>query len=503
VLEVRGIIKQFPGVRALDGVDLALHPGEVHVVIGENGAGKSTLMKVLSGIYHPDQGEVLLDGKPLVLPDPRDALKLGIATIHQELALVRGLTVAENVCLGAEPKLWPFPGAPVDRAAMRKTAAAALARLSAAIDPDARVSSLSVGAQQLVEIAKALVRDAKVLILDEPTASLSGKESEALFRLLDELKTRGVAIAFISHRLDDIYRVGDRITVLRDGRTVHTGMVKDLPPDALIAAMVGRKVTEQYPPRTGELPALDPDDPPVLRVERLSRKGAYADVSFTVPAGRIVGMAGLVGAGRTEVARAIAGALPADTGAVWLAGKPYSAASPSEALASGVAYLTEDRKGDGLVLIRSVCDNAMLSEVAAAPALDALDQDHMEATTARLVRELAIRTPDVHTPVGHLSGGNQQKVLLGRCLTVDPQLVIVDEPTRGVDVGARVEIYERIRALTREGKAVLMISSDLPEVLGMSDEVLVMCEGRITARFAAAQATSESVMAAALPRSAA
>jgi ribose transport system ATP-binding protein len=498
VLAVTGIVKEFPGVRALSGVDLALYPGEVHVVIGENGAGKSTLMKVLAGVHAPDEGAIALDGRQIEIRDPREALARGIATIHQELALVRALTVAENICLGREPRA-AFFLAPVDRDAMRKTARDALARLSSSIDPDARIADLTVGEQQLVEIAKALVREARVLILDEPTASLSARESGALFTLIDDLKAKGVALAFISHRLDDIYRVGDRITVLRDGRTVHTGAVKGLAPDALIAAMVGRAVESAYPRHETDTAARAKADV-VLRVDRVSRTGVFEDVSFSVRSGEIVGMAGLVGAGRTEVARALFGADPFDRGAVWLNGRPFAPRSPAEALAAGVTYLSEDRKGDGLLLVRSVTDNVTLSLVAAGDALAPLADDERDALAQRMVTQLSIKTPTVHTPVANLSGGNQQKVLLARCLTREPELVIVDEPTRGVDVGARQEIYERILELAKAGKGVLLISSDLPEVLALSDAVLVMCEGRLTARLARGEATSESVMHAALPR---
>jgi ribose transport system ATP-binding protein len=486
VLELRGISKRFPGVVALDDVQFDLRAGEVHVLVGENGAGKSTLVKILSGIYQPDAGEILLDGVPIALPDPHAAQQLGISTVHQELNLVPHLDAARNMYLGREP----LRGAGViDWPALYHGAAAQLTALGVSLDPRTSVRRLGVALQQMTEIGKALVAEARVLILDEPTAAITADEADQLFRIVAELRDQGAAIIYISHHLEEVMRIGDRVTVLRDGKHVATMATTETTQRELIRLMVGRELTQQFPDRPHEPGAV------ALRVSGLTRRGVLEDISFEVRRGEIVGIAGLVGAGRTELARAIFGIDPIDSGQIEIDGRAVKIANPRAAIAHGVALLPEDRKQQGLVLLLSVADNIAMAAPDNLPAPPGLAPPSRRARVAdRFIQALHIRTPSARQRVLNLSGGNQQKVVLAKWLLTEAEIFIFDEPTRGIDVGAKVEVYRLMNDLLQRGAAIVMISSELPEVLGMSDRILVMREGRIVAALDAATATQESIM---------
>lgn len=489
VLALRGIRKEFPGVVALDGVDLELHAGEVHVLLGENGAGKSTLMKVISGAVRRDAGEILLEGVGAEIGGPRDAQRQGIAIIYQELNLIPHLTAGENILLGREPRV--APGV-IDQRELMRSAQAQLDELGVAIDARETVSRLSVARQQMVEVAKALSLNARVLIMDEPTSALTAQEIGELFAAIRRLKARGVAVVYISHRMEELFAIGDRVTVLRDGRHVGTRRIRETSLVELVRLMVGRDLKEQFPKRSAAV------GEEVLRVEGLRREGVLRDVSFSLRRGEVVGLAGLMGSGRTELARAVFGADRIDDGRIVVRGEGREIRSPREAIAAGMGFLTEDRKQQGLVLGLSVQENLCLPSVARF-SRGGVTRPKAEAEVARQrVAELRIKTPSLRQRVMNLSGGNQQKVVLGKWLCTDAEIFIFDEPTRGIDVGAKSEIYQLINQLAARGAAVLMISSELPEVLGMSDRVLVMCAGRIVAEFGAAEATQEKVLAAAL-----
>ncbi|NJQ05379.1 sugar ABC transporter ATP-binding protein [Streptomyces lonarensis] len=487
VLRVEGVRKCFPGVVALDSVDFDLRRGEVHALLGENGAGKSTLIKVLAGAHRPDAGRLLVEGREVRPESTRDSERLGIATIHQEFTLVPELTVAENIFLGRQPRRFGL----VDRRRMEAAAAGLLARVGLDVPPRARVAGLGVARLQMVEIAKALSLDARVLIMDEPTAVLTSGEVETLFGLVRRLRAEGVGIVFITHHLEEIAALADRVTVMRDGRTV--GQVPaSTPEDDLVRLMVGRDIAQQYPREAS------PAGQPLLSVRSLSRAGAFADVSFEVRAGEVVGLAGLVGAGRTELARAVFGADPYDAGQVEVEGRPVRGGDVVAALRAGLGLVPEDRKGQGLMLDASVQDNLALVTLRSATRAGLVDVAGRRAAAARVAKQLGVRMAGPGQPVRTLSGGNQQKVVIGKWLMADTRVLILDEPTRGVDVGAKVEIYRLVNELTAAGHAVLMISSDLPEVLGMSDRVLVMAQGRIAGELAGEAATQDAVMALAL-----
>jgi ribose transport system ATP-binding protein len=486
VLELRGISKRFPGVVALDDVHFDLRAGEVHVLVGENGAGKSTLVKVLSGIYQPDGGEILLDGRPITLPDPHAAQKLGISTVHQELNLVPHLDVGRNMYLGREP----LRGAGViDWPALYRGASAQLATLGMTFDPRTQVRRLGVALQQMTEIAKALVAEARVLILDEPTAAITAEEANHLFRIVRVLRDQGAAIIFISHHLEDATRIGDRVTVLRDGKYVATLPMAGTTTRELIRLMVGRELTQQFPDRPH-----DPG-PVVLKVAGLSRHGAIDDVSFEVRQGEVVGIAGLVGAGRTEVARAIFGIDRIDRGHVEIHAQAVRISNPREAIRHRMALLPEDRKQHGLVLLLSVADNIAMAAPEKLPSPPGLAPPARRISVAhRFIEALRIRTPGPRQRVVNLSGGNQQKVVLAKWLLTQADIFFFDEPTRGIDVGAKVEVYRLMNELLARGAAIVMISSELPEILGMSDRILVMREGRIVAELDGPSATQEEIM---------
>jgi ribose transport system ATP-binding protein len=487
VLELRNVSKRFPGVVALDDVSFDLRAGEVHVLVGENGAGKSTLVKLLSGIYQPDEGELLLDGKPVHLASPHAAQQAGISTVHQELNMVPHLDVGRNIFLGREPLRGR--GGLVDWPKLYRESRVMLASLGLSIDPRTKVSRLGVALQQMTEIAKALVAQARVLILDEPTAAITAEESEQLFKIVDQLRAQGTAIILISHHLEDASRAGDRVTVLRDGKWVATLPIADAPPRELIRLMVGRELTQQYPKETF------PVGPVALRVSGLNRHGVLHDVSFELRRGEIVGLAGLVGAGRSEVARAIFGVDAIDSGLIEIDGQPVSIANPNEAIKRRIALLPEDRKQQGLVLLLPVSDNVVLAapDRLGAPLGTAPPAARVRAAR-RFIDSLRIKTPSARQRVINLSGGNQQKVVLAKWLLTEAEIFIFDEPTRGIDVGAKVEVYRLMNALLAKGAAILMISSELPEVLGMSDRILVMRGGRIVAALDRAEANQEVIM---------
>ncbi|MEU1461646.1 sugar ABC transporter ATP-binding protein [Streptomyces sp. NPDC005727] len=484
LLRIEGIRKTFPGVVALDAVDFDLRRGEVHVLLGENGAGKSTLIKMLSGAYTPDAGRILVGGEEVPIHGAQDSERLGIATIYQEFNLVPDLTVAENIFLGRQPRRFGL----IDRNRMEADAEVLLKRVGVNVSPRARVRELGIAGLQMVEIAKALSLDARVLIMDEPTAVLTSEEVDKLFRIVRQLREDGVGIVFITHHLEEIAALGDRVTVIRDGRSV--GQVPAATPEAeLVRLMVGRAIEQQYPrERAGRGGAL-------LSVEGLTRDGVFHDVSFEVHAGEVVGIAGLVGAGRTEVVRAVFGADRYDKGAVKVAGTALKGHDVNAAMGAGVGLIPEDRKGQGLVLDQSVEENLGLVTMRAATRAGLVDLRGQREAAARIAGQLGVRMAGLGQHVRTLSGGNQQKVVIGKWLLADTKVLILDEPTRGIDVGAKVEIYQLINELTAAGAAVLMISSDLPEVLGMSDRVLVMAQGRIAGELSADEATQDSVMA--------
>ena len=482
LLRVRGVYKSYPGVRALDGVDLDVYAGEVHALVGENGAGKSTLMKVLSGAVVPDGGAIEFDGAPAELRTPHDAHALGVRMVHQELQLVPALSVAENIFLGAEPSRRGV----INRRELRRASEEVLSRLGQKISVDARVERLPLAARQMVEIAKSLAGRARVLIMDEPSAILSDAELRDLFALIGRLKAEGVAVIYISHRLDEIARIASRVTVLRDGRNVRSAPLAELPLDEMVRLMVGREMSRGYPE-----PAGDAGDE-LLRVESLSA-GPVRGVSFTLRRGETLGLVGLVGSGRTELARAIFGADRLDAGAIHLGGRDVTPRTPREAIDLGIGLLTEDRKGQGLILHDPVRQNISLASLDEFVSRGLVDRARERESAQRWVGELRIKTPTTEEPVRNLSGGNQQKAVLARWLLARSRVLIFDEPTRGVDVGAKAEIYQLMRRLAGEGAGIIMISSELPEAIGMCDRLLVMREGRVAGELARADATPERV----------
>lgn len=471
LLRMRGIVKQFPGARALDGVDLEVRPGEVHCLLGQNGAGKSTLIKVLAGAHQPTEGEILLDGEPVTIPDPVAALRLGIATIYQELDVVDGLTVAENIYLGHELAR----GGVTRRSDAARNTREILKRLGhPEISPHREVGSLPAAGKQIVSLARALSRDARVVIMDEPSAVLDSEEVGNLHRIVRELTADGVAVVYISHRLEEIRQLGHRITVIKDGRTVATSLsVADTPTDDLIRLMTGRAVEYAFPVR----PGVPKDAAPVLEVDGLGLGDVFEDVSFTVRAGEIVGLAGLVGSGRSEILETIYGARRATSGTVRMGGKRLGTGVPA-AVAAGMGLCPEERKSQGLLLDEPVYRNITLSSFARLARGGWLDEGAERAAAREQVEALDLRPASVNRDARTLSGGNQQKALLARWLVHGCRVLLLDEPTRGVDVGARSEIYNLIRKLADDGAAVIVVSSEIPEVLGLADRVLVISDGR-------------------------
>jgi ribose transport system ATP-binding protein len=482
-LELTGISKSFPGVRALERVDFDVRPGEVHVLLGENGAGKSTLIRVMAGVHRPDRGMITVDGRPVRLRGPQHAEKLGIATVHQETALVPHLTVAENIHLGRPPRRFGV----LDRRRMVRQAADLVERTGLDLDVRATVAELGVAERQRVEIAKALSADARFLVLDEPTAVLGRAEVDRLFALVQDLTARGVGVVFISHLLDEVAQIGSRVTVLRDGAKVGE-VPASTGTSELVRMMVGRSLRRQYPRRY-----RDPGEV-TLEVRNLTRRGAFEDVSFTARAGEIVGIGGMVGAGRTELVRAIFGADRYDRGEVLVSGRRLRRGSVAAARRAGLALVPEDRAGQALVPDASITENLGLATLAEHSRLGVVSVGEQRTRAAKSARELGIRAGHTTRPVSALSGGNQQKVVIGRWLMTRPDVLILDEPTRGVDVGARAEIYQLLDELTADGTTVLVVSSDLPELLGLSDRVLVVADGRLTGELPRAEATQQRVL---------
>ena len=484
---MHGIVKTFPGVRALDGVDLEVRNAEIHALVGENGAGKSTLMKILAGAQQADSGTIEIDGKAVTIDGPRSAERLGIGMIYQEFNLVPDLNAVANIMLGNEPARGIF----LDPQAAIKKASAALAELGMLIPLDVPTRRLSVAQQQTIEISKAIARQARLLVLDEPTAALTDREIDALFALIKTLQAEGVAFVYISHRLEELPRIADRVTVMRDGRTIETRPLAEMPQDEIIRLMVGRTLDTHFP----ELPPVAADAKVALEVRDLHR-GIVSGVSFSVRAGEIVGLAGLVGAGRTEIVRAIAGADVPERGQIFLDGKQVRITSPASGIRAGIALITEDRKGQGLVLGMNVRQNTTLAHLEDFIDRDLLiDRKREVETTNRFVRELHIHTPSTEQVVRNLSGGNQQKVVLAKWLVGVAKIFLFDEPTRGIDVGAKAEIYGLMVELAKRGAAIVMVSSELPEVLGMAHRVFVVRDGKLQAEFTHAEVTPDKVIA--------
>jgi ribose transport system ATP-binding protein len=485
LLQMRGIRKTYPGVVALEDVSFELRPGEVHCLLGENGAGKSTLMKILAGAIGRDAGEIAIDGAEVAILTPADAQRHGVGMIYQDFKLVPELSVAENIYLGNEPRSGALPF--IDAERMRSGAAEVLSMLGESISPDAPVRTLSIAQRQVVEIAKALSRKVRILAMDEPTAPLSEHEMRNLFKVIRRLKAEGVGIIYISHRLEEIFEIGDRITVLRDGRFIHSCAVAEADKRGIVRWMVGRELEQEYPKTVLER------GEEILRIEGLNA-GMLTDINLTLHRGEVLGLAGLVGAGRSELARVLFGADPRASGRVLLRGREIRPASPREAIDAGIGLLTEDRNAYGLIMQMSIRENitlANLREVATGPFVVAARE---AAVAERYGAELRIKTPSIEQQVEHLSGGNRQKVVLARWLFTKSALLIFDEPTAGIDVGVKFEIYQLINRLAQEGVGVIVISSDLPELLGVSDRVAVMCEGRLTGVLERAEATQERVM---------
>ncbi len=470
MLVMRGIVKQFPGVRALDGVDLDVRAGEVHCLLGQNGAGKSTLIKVLAGVHQPDEGTIEFNGEQVRPASPNDAIRLGFATIYQELDLVDGLSVAENIFLGHEHAKLGF----VNRSAANRAARQVLERLGhGEIRPTTEVGRLPAAAKQVVSMARALSHDARLIIMDEPSAALAHDEVNNLFRIIRELTAQGVAVVYISHRLEEIREIGDRVTVLKDGRTVAVGLpARETATSHVVSLMTGRNVEDVFPPR-----AANPPGEEVLKVEGLTSPGAFADVSFSVRAGEIVGLAGLVGSGRSEILEAVYGARPA-SGRIELAGKPVRHSVVGN-VKRGMGLAPEERKAQALLLDQSITANITLGSLPSFARFGWMNRARERAEADRLVKALDIRPPDPERPIKNLSGGNQQKAVLARWLLGSRKLLLLDEPTRGVDVGARAELYAVIRDLADRGIGVLLVSSEVPEVLGLADRVLVLREGTV------------------------
>ncbi len=496
LLQMEGISKAFPGVQALRQVSLSVDPGECLGLIGENGAGKSTLMKILSGVYAPDEGQLFLDGVPVAPANPRQAQALGIAIIYQEFNLMPNLSVAENIFVGREPSR----AGVVRRTAMERQARALLDQLGVRLRPDAIVRDLSVAEQQMVEIAKALSTNARIVVMDEPTSALTDTEVAALLEIIRGLTARGLGVVFISHRLEEIAAICDRVTVLRDGQNAGDLPIADATPGRIVQMMVGRDIGDLF--HKGAL-AADPTARPILEVRGLSRKGTVRDASaivlhdvdLAVRSGEIVGLAGLVGSGRTELVRAIFGADPFDRGEVLIDGEPVAIRSPRDAIQRGLGLVPEDRKLQALVLQLAIRENVSLPGLGKLSRWGIVGRRAERRLARRFVEALQIRTPSLDQKVINLSGGNQQKVVIAKWLSLEPKLLIMDEPTRGVDVGAKAEVHALMNDLAQRGVAILMVSSELPEVLGMSDRVLVMREGTIAGELSRAEATQERIMA--------
>ncbi|MEK4567748.1 sugar ABC transporter ATP-binding protein [Bacillus sp. FSL K6-3458] len=484
-IEMHNIHKAFGKNTVLAGVSFDLVTGEVHALMGENGAGKSTLMNLLTGLYSLDQGTIQIDGKETAFNNPKEAEQNGIAFIHQELNIWPDMTVLENLFIGKE--IYTKLGL-LDTKKMKTLAQAQLDRLSVNLSLDQEAGGCSVGQKQMIEIAKALMTDAKVIIMDEPTAALTDREIEKLFQVIESLKKEGVSIVYISHRMEEIFAICDRITIMRDGKTVDTKAIPDTNFHEVVKKMVGRELTDRYPERT---PSTGDT---VLEVKQATRKGRFQDVSFSVKAGEIVGVAGLMGAGRTEMMRSLFGLDPLDQGEIWVHGKKAVIKKPSDAVKLGIGFITEDRKDEGLMLDASIRENIGLPNLDSFSPKGLIDKKNEQDFVDLLIKRLTIKTASSEISARSLSGGNQQKVVIAKWIGIQPKVLILDEPTRGVDVGAKREIYQLMNELTDRGVAILMVSSELPEVLGMSDRVLVIHEGTISGELSKTEATQERIM---------
>ena len=487
ILEMQDIVKEFPGVKALDGVKLQIETGKVHSVMGENGAGKSTLMKILIGIHSPTSGKITYQGKPFAVKNTNEALESGISMIHQELSPVLHRSIMENIWLGREPVKGPFKL--VDHKEMYRMTKELLDDLDLDIDPRDTMETLTVAKMQMIEIAKAISYNANVVVMDEPTSALTDREVDHLFRIIDRLRDQGKAIIYISHKMDEIFKISDQITILRDGKYIDSYPAEELDNNKLISLMVGRQLDEMFPKVDCEIGEVKMD------VKNLTVKGSFNNVSFNLKRGEILGFAGLVGAGRTEVVESIFGITPYDSGEVYIDGKRTKIRTPEQAIENKLALLTEDRRQTGIFPMLSIKDNTVIARIDSyLNKLGFLNHKRINSDCEEYRKKIRIKTPSIEQLIMNLSGGNQQKVLIARWLLTDPDILILDEPTRGIDVGAKAEIHTLITQLAAQGKSIIMVSSELPEVLGMSDRVVVMHEGRITGILDRAEATPELVM---------
>ncbi|MEA4907376.1 MAG: sugar ABC transporter ATP-binding protein [Chloroflexi bacterium] len=483
LLEMKGITKRFPGTLALDDIQFSVRRGEIHALMGENGAGKSTLMKIAVGLYEPDSGEIRFDGQAVHFSGPAEAIQAGLSMIHQELNPILHMTVAENIFLHREPTL--LGQLFVDKRAINLQAAEILKKYHLDIDPRTKMVDLTIAHMQMIEIIKAVTFNAKLVIMDEPTSSLDSDETENLFRTIAELKAKGITVIYISHRIEEIARICDRVTVFRDGRFIGTRDVADIDRNTLITMMVGRQLADVYnkvPTQAGDV---------VLQVRHLTRKGIFEDISFEVRAGEILGFSGLVGAGRSDIAKSIFGLEPLDSGEIIWQGRPLRIRNTSEAIGHGIAMVTEDRKKYGLVLCRSLFENIALPNLKKQQRGVFIHYGPLHANISQLANRLSIKAPNLKVDARSLSGGNQQKVILAKWLMDTPQLMILDEPTRGIDIGAKSEIYRLMSEFTAHGMAIILISSEMEEVIGMSDRILVVHEGRINGEFFARDLTDK------------
>ena len=488
ILVMENISKSFPSVKALDDVRLTVHKGSVHALMGENGAGKSTLMRVLIGLYARDSGTIFFKGQQVEIPDTSTALKMGISMIHQELSPVPNMTIAENIFLGREP-LTKF--GLINKRKMNKDTRDLLDKLKISLDPNTMMKDISIANTQMIEIAKAISYDSSLIIMDEPTSAITDREIESLFGMIRSLTDRGVAIIFITHKLDEVFKIADKITVFRDGQYIDTVDADAITKDQLIAMMVGRELTNIFPKEDAEIKEV------VLEVRNLSRKGKVNNVSFVLKRGEILGLAGLMGAGRTEIIEGIFGIEKIDAGEIYVKGQRVSIRNPQDAISQGMALLTEDRRKTGILSVLPVRDNMVVASLGRFLRFGLLQPRKIEETCDEEKQKLEIKTPSMNQLIKLLSGGNQQKVLVSRWLLTSPDILILDEPTRGIDVGAKAEIHRLMSQLAQEGKAIIMISSELPEILGMSDRILVMYEGNMTGEFDRDEANQESIMMAA------
>jgi len=487
LLEMINISKSFPGVKALDNVNMKAYGGEVLALLGENGAGKSTLMKILSGVYKKDEGKIFIEGKETNINGIKEAEALGISIIHQELSLLPNLKIYENIFLGNEKRLGIFNK--LDKKYMREKSKELLSKIGFTMDPDTMVKDLTVGEMQMIEIIKAVSKKSKVIIMDEPTTALTDVETKRLFEVINKLKSQGIAIIYISHRLDEIFEICHRVNVLRDGKYVGEVRVEDISKDDLISMMVGRKLEEQFPYKKVQKGET------LLEVKNLCYKNLVNNVSFEVKAGEILGISGLMGSGRSETAKTIFGEYKKSSGDIYVNGEKVNINSPKQAIEKGIAYLSEDRKKEGLILNMSVGKNISLCNLKEYEnGLKRIDKKKEEKEIEDYIKKLSVKTPSAKQLIKNLSGGNQQKAIIAKWIMISPKVLIIDEPTKGIDVGAKKEIYEVLNELKNMGKAVIIISSDMPEVLGISDRILVMCEGRVSGEVKREEATQEKVM---------